>query len=702
MAALAGLLAAVLSLATPHLHAQQALVYPAAPRPEVDIADPHHPASRSRAAPNHRAKGHLVRARNGEPSGEHKEDGARHENWGNFDDYWNILSWVLVVLITLSLIVDEGLHRLTHWLQHRAGEETGEERPELDNAWQLHLLMLRRFKSEMTMLGFLAFLVFILVNSGFFSSLVGEEHTVHEPPEAHPKKMLSALSVSEETGVEEWCPPTWMNEWDLCWSYTADGDYDVLINQTNEAERKNCCAPWYNGFYNSLFYLCVTEDDDVVEVTGKTNQCPEACKRRAPKKSETLKEIVEIAHMSLFLTMAFYFVIIFSSLAIVSSVQKMHARVVADDASGAEPSGCLERAMLRAVRRTRRILLSEFQTDATLSNAIKTDVNVRATVSSGRINTVAFMSRTSERGLLYLIEFPTATWICILFLQLSLSLMLQFWCSAYAVSIFFSLNILSLCIVSYFLVRQCIFFARLLAADDGASESKCTAVCCPSELILWPWPLFDRIFGAGFLFATGYVPWSSRPSEIISFTCIQCILFFQLNIFVWSFTDINFGLIQHKQFPSSWLLYTPASNQVNPALRDYCAEETGECDELASSPIGFVLPDFATTVPIITMLLWIVLIATHIVATALPPFLDEGERQLLLTVVRDSPDGVVAPFRSSLMFSEASASFSPSARRSDMAQPELTSVATDRSASNKAGPHTPRSVGGRISLEERI
>ena len=54
--------------------------------------------------------------------------------------------------------------------------------------------------------------------------------------------------------------------------------------------------------------------------------------------------------------------------------------------------------------------------------------------------------------------------------------------------------------------------------------------------------------------AASTLPWSATPNELTSLLWIQCTLFFQLNVFVWSMLDTEFGLIQHKHFPDEWLI----------------------------------------------------------------------------------------------------------------------------------------------------
>jgi len=237
--------------------------------------------------------------------------------------------------------------------------------------------------------------------------------------------------------------------------------------------------------------------------------------------------------------------------------------------------------------------------------------------------------------------------------------MLQFWCAAFAVSIFFAITLLTTSIAAYFMIRQSVFVWRLVNFD--ADDERCTTAC-GDGFTLWPWPMFDRIVGAGFLFTTGFVPWSATPNELTSLLWIQCTLFFQLNVFVWSMLDTEFGLIQHKHFPDEWLMFSAdASNQVN---RAFASQMTAFGVDIPHPEGVFYLPTLAIAAPTVSLFLWVFMLALHVIATALPPYLDDSERQLLLEVVRSSPDGTSTTLRSSMLFEEYSNAASQTKRPS--------------------------------------
>ena len=48
-------------------------------------------------------------------------------HWGTFNDYAPIFEWVVLILICVTLVFDEGVHKLGHWLEQKAGKHHDEK-----------------------------------------------------------------------------------------------------------------------------------------------------------------------------------------------------------------------------------------------------------------------------------------------------------------------------------------------------------------------------------------------------------------------------------------------------------------------------------------------------------------------------------------------------------------------------------------------
>ena len=113
-----------------------------------------------------------------EEHGEREEHEERHgkENWGNFDDYWNLLTWITCCMILVSIVFDEASHRFGHWLEHKAhfhGRQSGAKiNSQAYGAYGIHVRIFHRFQAEMMVLGFLTFTVWICSAAGLWEALV--------------------------------------------------------------------------------------------------------------------------------------------------------------------------------------------------------------------------------------------------------------------------------------------------------------------------------------------------------------------------------------------------------------------------------------------------------------------------------------------------------------------------------------------------
>eukprot|EP00966_Prymnesium_polylepis_P027320 632084-Prymnesium_polylepis.1 len=94
--------------------------------------------------------------------------------WGDFTDYVVIWAWTLVGLVGLTIILDEGIHFLTHWLEHK-GHSHHSFRPTKTGhniyKFRMYLELLMKLKAELMVLGFLAFIVWTFNVGGVFPSI---------------------------------------------------------------------------------------------------------------------------------------------------------------------------------------------------------------------------------------------------------------------------------------------------------------------------------------------------------------------------------------------------------------------------------------------------------------------------------------------------------------------------------------------------
>ena len=98
------------------------------------------------------------------------------ESWGSSYDNDNkaLLVCCLLPLIFLSIVFDEGVHGLTHWLERKRQREDTLQRMlfESHNIWEIYHFLFTRFKSEMMVLGYLAFIVWCCNIGGVFPMFV--------------------------------------------------------------------------------------------------------------------------------------------------------------------------------------------------------------------------------------------------------------------------------------------------------------------------------------------------------------------------------------------------------------------------------------------------------------------------------------------------------------------------------------------------
>ena len=97
------------------------------------------------------------------------------ELWGNHyeNDHFGLVLICLLPLIGMSIIFDEGVHGLTHWLDHKR-QRSGAAPPRFEshNVYEIYYMLLTRFKSEMMVLGYLAFIVWCCNVGDLFPEIV--------------------------------------------------------------------------------------------------------------------------------------------------------------------------------------------------------------------------------------------------------------------------------------------------------------------------------------------------------------------------------------------------------------------------------------------------------------------------------------------------------------------------------------------------
>ena len=472
--------------------------------------------------------------------------------WGDFSDYLAVVLWIMWALVFISLAFDELNHRLTHWLEAQRKQENrlAKKRNSLTgglddfdplNRFEVLSRIFGRFKSEMMVLGFLAFAVWCCNVSGVFHQITLGVH---------------------------------------------DFDGNAAAAESDSSSASTAARP---QTYHDYFFRPQSEDQ---------------CERKFMREGSDLLHLVERCHMILFITMCSYFLLITVSLVRVHAFYSELHQAELDEHMILKRAARTKRAtlFLRVAQRARAILLDHVSESATLKQIVMADPAMRATaLVDKRLAVSAFVHETSNYAVLDLINFPSSTWVLILFRLTIFCITVNFCClgggTLYVVVLGYGVTTFA-----YTAARHALWLRRFLTYDTATNRTTC-----------WPCSTLDRIVsplvGPG---TTGFVPWRRCPREKTARECLQAHLFGYLLLIV--------------------LLIADDQSSFTHTAQDF------ESEHAAHPAWSWWLWCFAPHVLIVCAWAgW--LIPSTVIVQVFPPYISADEGLLLLDVLRAYPQG---------------------------------------------------------------
>ena len=166
-------------------------------------------------------------------------------------------TWVTVVLIALSVFYDWLGEKVTSYLRRAAGQEEESEQTIRSHS-ALFLALWRRFNSELTTLGFLAFTTYIFAEAHFY----------------------------------EWLTDATKSRW-------VQGTEEGSGEESEGSERRRLGRMLIGRFLTS------EEGEE-----GEEGESSDDCRRHLTSEGEWLEEHVECVHMAIFISMSIYFILV--------------------------------------------------------------------------------------------------------------------------------------------------------------------------------------------------------------------------------------------------------------------------------------------------------------------------------------------------------------------------------------------------------
>lgn len=401
-----------------------------------------------------------------------------HGPWGTNNDYLPIFEWIIITLIIVTLIFDLGVHKLGHWLDHKAGIHRGHE-CKITDVHAMYSALLNRYKSEMMVLGFLAFVVWICNVGGFFHAIVqinapsGEQRRIST--EAHGSSCGGDGSGSSGSGSGGGG------------SGSGSGSHAAIATAAD-------------------FYFPA-----------------DPCAHRYVTEAAQLLHIVEAAHMVLFLTMTLYFLI---QACVVWLVHRDIHRVEYEERAirrGLPIKYKGERALVTTMK---RVLLEHARSSPSVAVTVASEgAALQKLIDAGKLNITEFVDRTSETVMGTFLEFQNDAWIAILMCSTTVAIVLQFSCIP---ATLVPLGFFAVVVLVALAFSICFAFQkRRLMADQPP-------LVAPSmQRALWP------LMFVGVPFSFGYVPWQTRPLDNAAVCAVQMHVFIFCHLTMWAWADTS-------------------------------------------------------------------------------------------------------------------------------------------------------------------
>ena len=185
-------------------------------------------------------------------------------HWGDFNSYLAVFEWVVIILIVMTLTFDTAQEALTDWLREKAG--VGEQANiKLTNLHHMYHRLLNRYKSEMMVLGYLAFVVWICNVGGFFNSMVTWGHSNEGESgegEGEDRRLAEFLGTADTFGL-------------ICRRLSEENIAEEGESEGEEVSSKTAGAFYWGGgtcrSVNSLSFPTVGED--LLETVESAHMC---------------------------------------------------------------------------------------------------------------------------------------------------------------------------------------------------------------------------------------------------------------------------------------------------------------------------------------------------------------------------------------------------------------------------------------------
>jgi len=430
--------------------------------------------------------------------------------------FW-VGAWTAVVLILFTMCFDIVGEKISDCLQDAAGEKEKEkDEVSFDKTYANFVLKLwRRFRAEVTALGFLAFTVFIFAESKFFKAVTDASKDIHAPAEEEggEKKEDEGEKKEGEGEAATEAPAA---------KGAGEGEGEAA-KATGEgegaAERRlldlNQMA--FAALAVPARQLVATASRMLAQPTSAARQLEgeegggeegrgagEAvatllhhlprCKRYMSPSKEWLKEHVESVHYSFFIAMCLYFILLW----ITCTVHNRRFRGNVGKTQGFE----------------KRIayLLGKASEWPETKALMQSDPDVASAVKSGTICYATFIKASSHEFINTLIEFPATTWlIALVYALIQATFSFSACMDEHLVHHIFQYAFYA--IYGYVGLRTMIFFCCI----RGGSSTPWPLECL-DRFLLWP-------IGP---FATGHSPCISQPKRKWAICVQQAWLWFQL------------------------------------------------------------------------------------------------------------------------------------------------------------------------------
>lgn len=445
--------------------------------------------------------------------------------------YW-IGAWTAVVLVFFTILYDVLGEKITEKLEEKAQVKHEEEVISFDKQeHQLRLSLWRRFRAEVTTLGFLAFTTYIFSEANFFEAVTdaGGENGLHPPKAAD----IIVDGEKQEGGGDE--------RRRLMGAFEASGRYvlgslvvpvqrmlgvggRMLAEEGGAADREPADYAGCDRFIFSEAQGLEDHAEAVVRARAPTTTRswprmytyphPPSPRSRTSNVTTTALAPCRAQHFSFFITMCLYFSLIGAALHIF--VWRFHQSI----------------GKLDGFENRVKYLLSKARALPNVQALMQANPKIQKMVDSNTLCYATYMKWASREYVEMIIEFPVWTWV-VLGLYLLLSAILSYYaCADEAVTMSIFCGILYAMAV-FFIVRL-VLYGAIMSTGKGERDPY---PCAQMERFLLLGP-----------FCSGFLPWRREPSRQVALCIQQAWLWFSLQRLAFNLINKHGGLYNHEAY----------------------------------------------------------------------------------------------------------------------------------------------------------